>query len=504
MQALATCVPERLMHRRLAGLSLIILTAIGVLATPGALLPARAVTTRTWVGPNNGTWSTAANWSPAGAPQNGDALVFPSPAATAKSSVNNLVELTVDSIQFDTYTSISGNRLNVKSEIRQSAVADDFLDLPIVLKDDIVVSIAAPTGRIFMRNRLQPLGTLAIDLGGHTLHKTGFGDMEINGDVIGGGKLAYEGGQSAVVVPLTFAGQVSIATGAELVIGELGGGMGYCGTAPNIDVTLTGGVLTATCDVFVNSVTGSGRLDVFSDGDSLSVAGKEGTRFDGNITGLANTTVTCCTKGPWVLGGTSTFAGFFNVVGNRLTLAGGSLANATLQFDSGATVAGYGTFGPTVITEGRAEFEPVDGVLAVASFPNLTMHPTVTAAFTIHGALPGVGFAQVLMTGLLDINGAALELKFDDYAPPTGQAYTLFRGGPTLTGTFKGLAEGANFTAGGYKFKITYKGGTGHDVVITSQGGAATPTPTATPSPTPTSIPGGLGNRRVIPQVAKD
>lgn len=493
------------MHRRLSLLFALLIVGGAVLAASGPLLPARAVTTRTWVGPDNGKWSVAANWSPAGTPQNGDALVFPSPVSSFKKSQNDLVDLTVDTVQFDTYTTITGNRLGVTTEIRQSAASDVTIDLPIALKGDMKVTVPAG-GRMFMRQRIQPLGTVALDLAGHTLNKNGGGDMEVNGDVIGGGTLAYNGGQSSIVVAITFSGGITIAGGAELIVGELGGGMGYCGTTPNADYTLSGGQLTATCAVSVNSVSGTGTLDIFSTNDSLTVAGKAGTRFDGNITGPASDTVTCCTNGPWVLGGTSTFPGFFNVVTNRLTLAGGNLAAATLQFDSGATVAGYGTFGPTVITEGRAVFEPVDGVVAVASFPNLTMHPTVTASFTIHGANPGTGFAQVLMTGLLDINGASLELKFDGYAPPAGQAYTLFRAAPAVTGTFNSLPEGATFTSSGNKFKITYKGGTGHDVVITSQGSASTPTPTPTATPTPTSTPtpGGLGNRRFLPQVAKD
>ena len=52
------------------------------------------------------------------------------------------------------------------------------------------------------------------------------------------------------------------------------------------------------------------------------------------------------------------------------------------------------------------------------------------------------------------------------------------------------------------QFTITYKGGTGHDVVITRQAGAATPTPTATPTATPT--PGPAKFKRFVPMVARD
>jgi subtilisin-like proprotein convertase family protein len=60
-----------------------------------------------------------------------------------------------------------------------------------------------------------------------------------------------------------------------------------------------------------------------------------------------------------------------------------------------------------------------------------------------------------------------------------------------ITGTFSGLAEGATNTAGGYKFAISYVGGTGNDVVLT-----LTALPGAVAGSTVTS---GDGNHAIDP-----
>src|SRR5262249_12352811 len=67
-----------------------VMKTIALVALLFALAPPVHAITRTWTG--NGSdnlWSTPANWSPTGAPQNGDDLVFPG-QANRRSSVNDL------------------------------------------------------------------------------------------------------------------------------------------------------------------------------------------------------------------------------------------------------------------------------------------------------------------------------------------------------------------------------------------------------------------------------
>jgi fibronectin-binding autotransporter adhesin len=53
--------------------------------------------------------------------------------------------------------------------------------------------------------------------------------------------------------------------------------------------------------------------------------------------------------------------------------------------------------------------------------------------------------------------------------------YTILKitGGASATNTFNGLPEGQVFLIGSVQFKITYVGGTGHDVVLTALTGGS-------------------------------
>ena len=80
--------------------------------------------TRTWVGASGGTWSTAANWSPAGVPQSGDTLVFDSSAA-AISSVNDIVGLELGGLEFagSNAIALSGEGVSFKVNVGMAATA---------------------------------------------------------------------------------------------------------------------------------------------------------------------------------------------------------------------------------------------------------------------------------------------------------------------------------------------------------------------------------------------
>src|SRR6267143_7166985 len=74
--------------------------------------------TKTWSGSGlNDRWSTPENWSPYGAPQDGDALRFAG-FTVHQSNVNDLTNLLVQSIVFSGNSySISGNPIRLLSNI---------------------------------------------------------------------------------------------------------------------------------------------------------------------------------------------------------------------------------------------------------------------------------------------------------------------------------------------------------------------------------------------------
>jgi hypothetical protein len=72
-----------------------------------------------------------------------------------------------------------------------------------------------------------------------------------------------------------------------------------------------------------------------------------------------------------------------------------------------------------------------------------------------------------------------------------GEQFTLIHStGSAAVGTFTGLAEGASFAAGGATFRITYHGGSGHDVVLTALDSVSTTAATSGDAPA-----GGSANK---------
>src|SRR2546429_9847929 len=85
-----------------------------------ALATSAQATTRSWTGNGiNNKWSTAGNWSPSGAPQDGDTLVFNS-GAVQKGNANDLVNRRIFEIQFTGSSggyAISGNPILLDNDI---------------------------------------------------------------------------------------------------------------------------------------------------------------------------------------------------------------------------------------------------------------------------------------------------------------------------------------------------------------------------------------------------
>ncbi|HZO57467.1 MAG TPA: hypothetical protein VFB63_32445, partial [Bryobacteraceae bacterium] len=122
--------------------------------------------TRTWTG--NGSdnfWSTAANWSPSGAPQNGDDLVFPG-QANRLSSVNNLAGRRFISLLFNGMIGFGepGDTLTISGS-------------PIVISNG--VSAAHQNGLVRIQLNLILAQNQAFDVTVHRLNLEG--DVNLNG-----------------------------------------------------------------------------------------------------------------------------------------------------------------------------------------------------------------------------------------------------------------------------------------------------------------------------------
>lgn len=343
----------RIRPLRAAALGVALLLAAFALGerTPAA----NAATQRTWVGGSGPNWSTAANWSPSGAPVDGDTLVFPATSSTL-TSTDDIASLHIAGLSVASSHTISGLTLTIDSNLTVLS-GSPALGVPLKLGTALTIDVA--------RYATLTLGgqPQSIDLDGH---------------------------------PLT--------------------------------------------------VQGEGEVDVL-----------------GGITGFAPLTVT--ETAALVLEAPTTYIGATTVTGGTLALLGGTItAPGVTTVSDGGTFGGAGSLGSLQIMD--ALLSPgLLGSPAALNALNLSLTAASTARFHL-AATAAAGYDQINLNGPLVLGSARLQLRWD-IEPAVDQRYTIISGATALDGTFAGLPEGATFTSAGRRFSITYKGGAGHDVVVT-------------------------------------
>lgn len=209
--------------------------------------------------------------------------------------------------------------------------------------------------------------------------------------------------------------------------------------------------------VFTGEVTGEEHIDLYQTssgtitiGDSVTAPEKFTTEYTANS---PSTNVYVQNNEIAVVTGTY---GFTNVNSGGILKGTGTVGE--LNVNAGGTVAPG--MSPGILNSG-----------------DLTFVSGSTYEFEVGGAGNGE-YDQINVTGTVDLGNGTLEvIRFNDFKPAGGQAYTIINndGSDAVEGTFLNLAEGATFTVDGYVFKISYVGGDGNDVVLTVQSVPATP-----------------------------
>jgi hypothetical protein len=214
---------------------------------------------------------------------------------------------------------------------------------------------------------------------------------------------------------------------------------------------------------------------------ALSVTLSEGAGKTNTTSGaLTSTTITAgsvavSNNGPsagsdLALGGVTTTGGqsysspngVIHVMANLTASNNPITFNNSVMLGAGLTLSA----GTSTVTFAGGTVAPDPGVLTI------TGGCTFGSSSTFKATLNGTGsssYSQVTASGTVDLGGSTLILALG-FTPQVGGSFTLLTtsdpGG--ISGTFAGLAAGATFTQGGYRFKITYKGGaSGKSVVIT-------------------------------------
>lgn len=239
------------------------------------------------------------------------------------------------------------------------------------------------------------------------------------------------------------------------------------------------------------NLTLSGDITIASNVDVISYA-EHGVHLTGNIFGPSFTFNydPAVSSGVFEVNGatntTATANGFFSPVTSVKSLADAQPTNKIfVGFLS--EVAVTGTRGDTVVESGGilkgtgtvGNIDSDNGILRPGLSPgilntgNLDFDAATNVDIELEGTTPGAGgHDQFNVTGTVTLGNATLNpILFNGYVPANiGDSYTIINndGADAVVGTFNGLAEGADVTVGAVKFTITYTGGDGNDVVLTT------------------------------------
>ena len=259
-------------------------------------------------------------------------------------------------------------------------------------------------------------------------------------------------------------------------------------------VDLAGGITAS-----YSSGTSTDSMDTDLGAGTVSVSAGGELALNGAIAGTSGLSVSG--GGTVALGGSASGTTTLSGLGTTLLVDGTAGA---VQVNAGSVLGGTGTTGAVNSTGGT--ISPGDSP-AVLTTGSLTLDSNSTFIAELDGSDDGNGtteYDQVVAGGAVSLDGATLNLSIGGgYTPAVGDQLTIIKNnsGSDITGTFAGLAEGAEVTVSGFAFGITYKGGgSQQDVVLTALAAstidvsASVPTSTYGDSVTFTAqVSGGVG-----------
>lgn len=465
--------------------------------------------TKTWTGGGaDNNLSTAGNWGGV-APVAGDDLVFPITVSkltitndmTASTSFNSITFSGAASTIGTGYT-ISGNAISLVGGITDSITggkfAHNYFNVPIAFTGAQTISVSGDN-TLDLGGVLSGSGNLTIN-GGATLQNavilrgvntftgtvttsvsldltttTGLGASSAGTTISAGGQVNYQlssGNNTTATIAEPFTINTgTFGTSAVLsAAGDCGGSLCANGSftlsgaiALGADITVdTPGTLTLT-----GALSGAHTITLSSASTGALV-----------INSSSNTSNT--PNGSWGSGvaTTTTYAGNqpsqnISVSNLNTAVVTGTYGNVTVL--SGGELKGTGTLSSINIQSG--------GIVAPGMSPGCLTTSSLTMAGTyqaeLGGTAPCTGYDQIIVTGsTVDVTGGTLAVSlYNGFKPTKGETFTIInnQGTSPVTGTFTNLAEGATFSLGGYVFRISYVGGDGNDVVLTTLSVPTTP-----------------------------
>lgn len=287
----------------------------------------------------------------------------------------------------------------------------------------------------------------------------------VSGDAFGVATLTTGGGNLFVTGTEGGSASVAMATGpfASVTTATNGGLISFTGNSMDL----------ATGSTIATQAAGTVTLRQRSNGVAINL----GTAGDPNAgpLNLSDAELDRITTGTMHIGDAS--SGNLTVTANITRPAATAMnlrSGAAIVFGNGSLNAAGGNVSLDV---GTIISPPNVGADLAAG--NVTFGSGDTLAIVINGLAPDTQYSQLNANANIDLTGLSLSVT-GAFVPVIGQTFTIINntGAGTMSGTFAGLAEGGtivNFLGSGLNATITYVGGTGNDVVLTTVSGNLAP-----------------------------
>jgi YVTN family beta-propeller protein/autotransporter-associated beta strand protein len=224
-------------------------------------------------------------------------------------------------------------------------------------------------------------------------------------------------------------------------------------------VPMSGGGLQATADWTTPRTLSILWWGGYIDTNGFDVTIDGGVSNDGIFNKVGAGTLT--------LNGTSTHAGGTLVHPDSGTLIVNGTHSGLISLGNNTTLGGTGTVGTiqtslSTISPGGVGPGVTTGILHAT---NVDLFAPSTVAIEVKGSAPGTGYDQLDVSGTAALDNAFLVVDASGFSPMPAQQFTIVK---NATGHFKN-PEGSMVPGGsGNRFRITYTGGDGNDVVLTA------------------------------------
>lgn len=217
-----------------------------------------------------------------------------------------------------------------------------------------------------------------------------------------------------------------------------------------------------------SGVSVNGGIDL--NGLALSITGDGNVAPSiGKISGAGSIYLSGLTAG-LNLQGASTSTAPFRVTDSTVFLHNTYLGPFIIGNFGGLSIDPGATAGAVTTTGIFAGLQP-GFLFGAGNSGSVSMNPTSEFDVVMRGAQ----YNSLNLSGTIDLGGADLMLLTGDSLVPQGTKLTIVNndGDDPVTGTFRGLADGAELVAEfdtPQIFSVSYTGGTGNDVVLTAMG----------------------------------